>query len=142
MTSFISVINLRATSVMPLNNVLNTTNKFTLLRLETIEGKLHPNCIKISITDEDHSEEFLIDLNYNATLKAYDFHQINKTYYPKYQSITVEVLVDENNLDKDLKYSFTIIIKEENDDDDGYFIKRPKSSLGKIVSSKNLEKVK
>lgn len=142
MSSFISVVNLRATSAMPLNNVLNTTNKFTLLRLETIEGKLHPDCIKISITDDEHSEEFIIDLNYNATLKAYDFHQINKTYYPKYQTITVEVLVDKNNLDKDLKYSFTIIIKEENDDDDSYFIKRPKSPTAKTIRSKIREKVK
>lgn len=141
MSSFISVINLRATSAMPLNNVLNNTNKFTLLRFETIEGKLHPDCIKISITEEEHSEEFTTYLNYNTTLKAYDFHQINKSFYPKYQTITVEVVVNQKDLDENRKYSFTLIIKEENDDDDGNFIKRPKSSPGKTVSFKHLEKV-
>ncbi|WP_396145815.1 hypothetical protein [Flavobacterium sp.] len=142
MSSFISVMNLRANRAMPLNRVLNTTNKFTLLLFEPMEEKLHPECIKISITEEEHSEEFTIDLNYNATLKAYDFHQVNRTFYPKFQSIKVEVVVNEEDIDKDLKYSFTLIIKEDSDDDgDGYFIKIPKSSPGKTVSSKHLEKV-
>lgn len=141
MSNFISIMNLRANRAMPLNRVLNDTNKFTLLHFEPMESKPHPECIRISITEEEHSEEFTISLNYNATLKAYDFHQVNRTFYPKYQSIKVEVVVNEEEIDKDLKYSFTLIIKEDSDDDDdGYFIKRPKASPGKTVSSKHLEK--
>lgn len=143
MSNFISIMNLRANRAMPLKSVLHDTKKFTLLHFEPMEFKPHPECIKISITEEEHSEEFTIDLNYNATLKAYDFHQVNRTFYPKYQSIKVEVVVNEEDLDNDLKYSFTLIIKEDSDNDgDGYFIKRPKSSPGKTVSSKHLEKVK
>jgi hypothetical protein len=49
--------------------------------------------------------------------------------------------VNEKDIDKNLKYSFALIIKEDSDDDgDGYFIKRPKSSPGKIVSFKTIEK--
>ncbi len=142
MSNFISIMNLRANRAMPLKSVLHDTKKFTLLYFEPMDSKPHPECIRISITEEENSEEFAIDLNYNATLKAYDFHQVNRTFYPKYQSIKVEVIVNEEDLDNDLKYSFTLIIKEDSDDDgDGYFIKRPKSSPGKIVSSKLLEKV-
>lgn len=142
MSNFISIMNLRANRAMPLKSVLHDTKKFTLLHFETMEAKPHPECIKISITEEENSDEFTTYLNYNATLKAYDFHQVNRTFYPKYQSIKVEVVVNEEDLDKDLKYSFTLIIKEDSDDDgDGYFIKRPKSSPGKTVSSKLLEKV-
>ena len=142
MSNFISIMNLRANRAMPLKSVLHDTKKFTLLHFEPMEDKPHPECIKISITEEEHSEEFTIDLNYNATLKAYDFHQVNRTFYPKYQTITVEVVVNEEDIDKVLKYSFTLIIKEDSDDDgDGYFIKRPKSSPGKTVSSKHLERV-
>lgn len=135
-------MNLRANRAMPLKSVLHDTKRFTLLHFETMEAKPHPECIKISITEEENSDEFTTYLNYNATLKAYDFHQVNRTFYPKYQSIKVEVVVNEEDLDNDLKYSFTLIIKEDSDDDgDGYFIKRPKSSPGKIVSSKLFEKV-
>lgn len=142
MSNFISIMNLRANRAMPLKSVLHDTKKFTLLYFEPMEAKPHPECIKISITEEGNSDEFTTYLNYNATLKAYDFHQVNRTFYPKHQTITVEVVVNEDDLDKDLKYSFTLIIKEENDDDgDGYFIKRPKFSPGKTVSSKLLEKV-
>lgn len=142
MSNFISIMNLRANRGMPLKSVLHDTKKFTLLHFEAMEEKPHPECIKISITEEANSEEFTIDLNYNATLKAYDFHQVNRTFYPKYQSIKVEVVANEEDIDNDLKYSFTLIIKEDSDDDgDGYFIKIPKSSPGKIVSSKLLEKV-
>lgn len=142
MSNFISIMNLRANRAMPLKSVLHDTKKFTLLYFEPMEAKSHPECIKISITEEENSEEFTIDIKYNATLKAYDFHQVNRTFYPKYQSIKVEVVVNEEEIDKDLKYSFTLIIKEDSDDDgDGYFIKRPKSSPGKIVSSKLFEKV-
>ncbi len=142
MSNFISIMNLRANRAMPLKSVLHDTKKFTLLYFEPMEEKPHPECIKISITEEEHSEEFTTYLNYNATLKTYDFHQINRTFYPKFQSIKVEVVVNQEDLDKDLKYSFTLIIKEENGDDgDGYFIKRPKSSPGKTVSSKLLENV-
>lgn len=142
MSNFISIMNLRANRAMPLKSVLHDTNKFMLLHFETMEAKPHPECIKISITEEANSEEFSTYLNYNVTLKAYDFHQVNRTFYPKYQSIKVEVVVNEEDIDKDLKYSFTLIIKEDSDDDgDGYFIKRPKSSPGKTVSSKHLEKV-
>jgi hypothetical protein len=50
--------------------------------------------------------------------------------------------VNEKDIDKNLKYSFALIIKEDSDDDgDGYFIKRPKSSPGKTVSFKTIEKV-
>ena len=142
MSNFISIMNLRANRAMPLKSVLHDTKKFTLLYFEPMEAKPHPECIRISITEDDNSEEFTIDLNYNATLKTYDFHQINRTFYPNHQSITVEVVVNEKDLNKDLKYSFTLIIKEDNEDDgDGYFIKRPKSSPGKTVSSKHLKKV-
>ena len=142
MSNFISIMNLRANRAMPLKSILHDTKKFTLLHFETLEAKPHPECIKISITEEEHSEEFTTYLNYNSTLKAYDFHQVNRTFYPKYQSIKVEVVMNEEDLDKDLKYSFTLIIKEDSDEDgDGYFIKRPKSSPGKTVSSKHLEKV-
>lgn len=135
-------MNLRANRAIPLKSVLHDTKKFTLLNFEPMEFKPHPECIKISITEEEHSEEFTIDLNYNATLKAYDFHQVNRTFYPKHQSIKVEVVVNEEDIGKDLKYSFTLIIKEDSDDDgDGYFIKRPKSSPGKTVGFKTIEKV-
>jgi len=135
-------MNLRANRAMPLKSILHDTKKFTLLHFEPMEAKPHPECIKITITEEEKSEEFTTYLNYNATLKAYDFHQVNRTFYPKYQSIKVEVVVNEEEIDKDLKYSFTLIIKEDSDDDgDGYFIKIPKSSPGKTVSSKHLEKV-
>jgi hypothetical protein len=113
-----------------------------LLYFEPMEEKPHPECIKISITEEEHSEEFTTNLNYNTTLKTFDFHQVNRTFYPKYQFIKVEVVVNEEDLEKDFKYSFTLIIKEDIDDDgDGYFIKRPKSSQGKTVSFKTIEKV-
>lgn len=142
MSNFISIMNLRANRAMPLKSVLHDTKKFTLLFFEPMEEKPHPECIRISITEEEHTEEFTIYLNYNATLKAYDFHQVNRTFYPKYQSIKVEVVVNEKDLDKDLKYSFTLIIKEDSDDDDdGYFIKRPRSSPGKTLSSKHFESV-
>ena len=50
--------------------------------------------------------------------------------------------MNEEDLDKDFKYSFTLIIKEDIDDDgDGYFIKIPKASPGKTVSFKTIEKV-
>lgn len=136
-------MNLRANRAMPLNRVLNNTKKLTLLMFEPIEEKPYPECIKVNMTGEDYREEFTTYLNYNATLKAYDYHQINRTFYPTYQSIMVEVVVNEEEFDKNLHYSFTLIIKEDSDDDgDGYFIKMPKSSSGKTVSSKHLEKVK
>jgi len=142
MSNFISIMNLRANRAMPLNKVLHDTKKITLLYFEPMEAKPHPECIRISITEEANSEEFTIDLNYNATLKTYDFHQVNRTFYPKQQTITVEVVVNEEDIDKDLKYSFTLIIKEDSDDDgDGYSIKIPKSSPGKTVTSKHLESV-
>lgn len=142
MSNFISIMNLRANRAMPLKSVLQDTKKFTLLYFEPMEAKPHPECIRISITEEENTEECTTYLKYDATLKAYDFHQVNRTFYPKYQSIKVEVVVNEEDLNKDLKYSFTLIIKEDSDDDgDGYFIKRPKSSPGKTVSSKLLEKV-
>jgi len=143
MSNFISIMNLRANRAMPLKSVLHDTKKFTLLYFEPIEEKPHPESIRISITEEENSEEFTTYLNYNATLKTYDFHQINRTFHPKNQTIKVEVVVNEEDIDNDLKYSFTLIIKEDSDDDgDGYFIKRPKYSPGKTVSSKHLEKVK
>jgi hypothetical protein len=54
-----------------------------------MEAKPHPEFIKISITEEEHSEEFTTNLNYNTTLKTFDFHQVNRTFYPKYQFIKV-----------------------------------------------------
>lgn len=142
MSNFISIMNLRANRAMPLKSVLHDTKKFTLLYFEPMEEKPHPECIRICIIEEDNSDEFTTYLNYNTTLKTYDFHQVNKTFYPIHQIITVEVVVNEEHIDKDLKYSFTLIIKEDSDDEgDGYFIKRPKSSPGKTVSSKLLEKV-
>ncbi|GAA4059425.1 hypothetical protein [Flavobacterium chungnamense] len=92
MSNFISIMNLRANRAMPLKSVLQDTKKFTLLHFEPMKENPYPECIKISITEEDNSEEFTTYLNYNATLKAYDFHQVNRTFYPKYQSIKVEVV--------------------------------------------------
>jgi hypothetical protein len=144
MSNFISIVNLRANKAMPLNRILNTTKKFTLLVFEPFEAKLHPDCIKVIMTENDKREEFTTYLNYNATLKTYDYHQINRTFYPQHQKIAVEVLVNEVDFDKSQKYSFSLIIKEDDDnedDDEGYFIIKPKVFSGKTVSSKYLEKV-
>jgi hypothetical protein len=104
-----------------------------------------PNRIQNLLKLASHKKsiaKFTTHLNYNTTLKTFDFHQVNRTFYPKYQFIKVEVVVNEEDLEKDFKYSFTLIIKEDIDDDgDGYFIKRPKSSQGKTVSFKTIEKV-
>jgi hypothetical protein len=69
MSNFIFVMNLRANRAMPLKSVLHDTKKFTLMHFETMEAKPHLECIKISITEEEHSEEFTTNLNYNAILK-------------------------------------------------------------------------
>ena len=130
MKTEITLLNIPTNRKISIDKMLTDNDSVTFLSFVAMNGHLPPECIKIIIDEDEKASELVYQLSYNSTLQEYDFHTINQTFYPRYQSIAIELIHPNESADLKRRFGFSILLKE--DKDGGIpFNKMPKKDLEK-----------
>jgi hypothetical protein len=115
MKSEITLLNIPPNKKLSIDKMLVKCSSVTFKTFEPYPDYKTPECIRLIITEEATSSEYVFKLNYNAALEAYDFHAINQTVFPEYQSVQVEVISEESPSELKQRFGFMIVLNEETD---------------------------
>lgn len=121
MKSEITLLNIPPNRKFNIDKMLVKCKSVTFKTFEPFPDYKVPEAIRLIITEESTSVEFVFKLNYNVELGVYNFHSINQTVFPEYQSVQVEVISEEITSESKRRFGFVILLNEE---DGGKAIKR------------------
>lgn len=130
MKTEITLLNIPPNRKISIDKMLTDSNVVTFLSFLSMDGHVPPECIKIIIDENEKTAELIYQLNYNTTLEIYDFHTINQIFYPRQQSVSIEILEPIEQTQLKTRFGFSILL---NDDKEGGipFKKTPKKGLDK-----------